>query len=82
MNLFHSVLYINGLPVDYNVASKNETTFLFEPFFNLHMGLEAPIFTVEKQGDILVFDDICDEVLKDQVREDLESYFKMNAKTQ
>ena len=70
-------LFVDGLPVDYNMMVK-DSLFVFEPVFNPHEALKAPVFTVKNEEGKLVFENLNDESLKDQVEEEIITYLKNN----
>lgn len=70
-------LFVDGLPVDYNMIIK-DPLFIFEPGFNPHDSLIAPKFTVKKEEGNFLFEDLDDESLKHQVEEEILEYFKAN----
>ena len=70
-------LFVDGLPVDYNMIIK-DPLFIFEPGYNPHDSLIAPKFTVKKEEDKFHFEDLDDESLKHQVEEEILEYFKTN----
>ena len=63
----HIQLFVNGLPVDYNMIIK-DPLFIFEPGFNPHDSLIAPKFTVKKAEDKFHFENLEDESLRHQGR--------------
>lgn len=75
MLLFSTILYINGLPVDYNVEP-NEEGYLFDPVFNIHEDLNPPRFTLTASGDRFAIPGSSDEDLLEQASEDLRNYLK------
>ncbi len=75
MFLFHTRLFINGLPVDYSVTKADEA-FLFEPFFNPHDDLVAPQFSVLVEDENFIFRDLDDRDMIAQVEEVLREYFE------
>jgi hypothetical protein len=77
MILFYTVLYVNGLPVDYNVGFENDQ-FFFDPVFNPHDDIVAPFFTADELEEGRLFFHLQDEALREQAREDLEQYLSEN----
>ncbi len=70
-------LFVNGLPVDYNMIIK-DPLFIFEPGYNPHEELKAPAFTVKKEEDKFHFENLDDESLRYQAEEEILEYFKNN----
>ena len=70
-------LYINGLPVDYNLSIENEN-FHFEPVFNPHPDLPVPQFAVTYNKGDFTFADMEDKDLRAQVEEILKEYMADN----
>ena len=68
-------LFVNGLPVDYNMIIK-DPLFIFEPGYNPHDSLIAPKFTVKKEEGKFYFEDLDDDSLKDQAEEEIMEYIK------
>jgi hypothetical protein len=73
MLLFSTPLFINGLPVDYNVY-KQGSKYLFEPAFNPHQDLLAPAFGVKYDGQLHIFDPDLQEDIKAQAEEIIKEY--------
>ena len=73
MFLFSTHLFINGLPVDYNVY-KQGFKYLFEPAFNPHQDLLAPEFGVKYEGHLHIFDPDVQEDIKAQAEEIIKEY--------
>jgi len=71
----HIQLFVNGLPVDYNITIE-DPLFIFEPGFNPHDSLIAPKFTVKKAEDKFHFENLEDESLRHQAEEEILEYFK------
>ena len=67
-------LFVDGLPVDYNMIIK-DPLFIFEPGYNPHDSLIAPKFTVKKDKDKFHFENLDDDSLKDQVEEEILKYY-------
>lgn len=78
MFLFSTLLYINGLPVDYSI-SKEEESFVFEPIFNPHFNLTAPHFTMHLEKEVYSFTDTEDKDIMAQAEEVIKEY--LNHKT-
>ena len=74
MFLFHTRLFINGLPVEYSVTKADEA-FVFEAFFNPHDDLVAPRFSVKVEDENFIFKDLKDRDMIAQVEEILKEYF-------
>ncbi len=70
-------LFVEGLPVDYNMIIK-DPLFIFEPGYNPHEALKAPAFTVKKEEEKFHFDNLVDESLRYQAEEEILAYFKNN----
>jgi fibronectin type 3 domain-containing protein len=70
-------LYINGLPVDYNISIENEN-FLFEPVFNPHPDLPVPQFAVTYNKGDFHFAHMDDIDLRAQVEEIIKEYLADN----
>ena len=68
-------LFVDGLPVDYNMIIK-DPLFIFEPGYNPHDSVIAPKFTVKKEEDKFYFEDLDDDSLRDQVEEEIIEYIK------
>ncbi|HZF65284.1 MAG TPA: hypothetical protein VEZ55_12390 [Chitinophagaceae bacterium] len=75
MEMFSTELYVNGLPVDYNVTAI-EKSFVFEPTFNPHEDVEPPSFKVLKEEEQWVLVGVIDDTLKEQVLEEISHYLK------
>jgi hypothetical protein len=73
MFLFSTPLFINGLPVDYNVY-KQGTKYLFEPAFNSHKDLVAPEFGLKYDHQLHIFDPDVQEDIKAQAEEIIKEY--------
>ena len=73
MFLFSTPLYIDGLPVDYNVY-KEGLNYQFEPVFNPHQDLLAPAFEVKYEDQIHFFDSALQEDIKAQAEEIIKEY--------
>jgi hypothetical protein len=73
MLLFSTPLFINGLPVDYNVY-KQGSKYLFEPAFNPHKDLLTPSFGVKYDGQLHIFDPDLQEDIKAQAEEIIKEY--------
>jgi len=71
----HIQLFVNGLPVDYNITIE-DPLFIFEPAFNPHDSLIAPKFTVKKEENNFYFENLEDESLRHQAEEEILEYFK------
>ena len=66
----HIQLFVEGLPVDYNMIIK-DPLFIFEPGFNPHDLLIAPKFTVRKEENKFHFDNLEDESLRHQAERNI-----------
>ena len=75
MSYTYIQLFVDGLPVDYNMIIK-DSLFIFEPGFNPHDSLIPPKFTVKKEEDKFHFENLDDNSLKDQVEEEILEYIK------
>jgi hypothetical protein len=75
MFLFHTRLFINGLPVDYSVTKVNET-YVFDPFFNPHDDLVASAFSVQIANEIFIFQNMEDRDIKAQAEEAIKEYLE------
>lgn len=75
MFLFHTRLFINGLPVDYSVT-KVDDAFVFDPFFNPHDDLVPPQFSVQGENENFSFQNLDDRDLVAQVEEVLKEYLE------
>ena len=75
MSYSYIQLFVDGLPVDYNMIIK-DPLFIFEPGYNPHDSLIAPKFTVKKEEDGFHFENLDDDSLKDQVEEEILEYCK------
>lgn len=73
MFLFSTPLFIDGLPVDYNVY-KEGFNYQFEPVFNPHIDLSAPSFKIRYEGQIHFSDPALQEDIKAQVEEIITEY--------
>jgi hypothetical protein len=74
MNYHYTQLYVDGLPVDYNIIIKQVDEFIFEPGYNPHHDLEAPFFIVRKENDEFYFERLEDDSLRHQAEEELREY--------
>ena len=77
MRYKYTQLFVDGLPVDYNIIVK-ESEFIFEPGYNPHDDLEAPLFRVRKHDDIFLYENLDDESLKSQAEEEIRELLKTN----
>jgi hypothetical protein len=77
MRYRYTQLFVDGLPVDYNIIVK-ETEFIFEPGYNPHEDLEPPLFRVKKQDNIFLYENLDDESLKNQAEEEIKELLKGN----
>ena len=73
MILFSTPLFVNGLPVEYNVY-RQESKYLFEPVFNPHQDLLAPKFEVRNDGQLHFCDPNLQEDIKAQAEEMIKEY--------
>lgn len=77
MRYRYTQLFVDGLPVDYNIIVK-ETEFIFEPGYNPHEDLQPPLFRVKKHNDIFLYENLDDESLKSQVEEEIRELLNDN----
>jgi hypothetical protein len=77
MRYHYTQLFINGLPVDYNIIIKDDE-FIFEPGYNPHEDLKAPLFRVKNHSNTFYYENLNDESLRHQVEEELTAYLKQN----
>jgi hypothetical protein len=70
-------LYVNGLPVDYNISIENEN-FFFEPVFNPHPDLPGPQFAVSYNKGNFIFANMDDKDLRAQAEEFIREYLADN----
>lgn len=75
--LFNTPLFINGLPVDYDIFEENGS-FLFEPVFNPHFDLVAPLFIMKKEHDVYAFNGTNDDSIMAQAEEIIKEYLASN----
>jgi hypothetical protein len=75
MEYIYTKLYVEGLPVEYNIILR-EGQFVFEPGYNPHEDLKAPAFTARIENNIVVFENLTDESLKHQAEEEIMNYIK------
>lgn len=75
MSYNYTKLYVDGLPVDYNIIVK-EKHFIFEPGYNPHEDLNAPAFVVKNENNKLHFENLDDESLRHQAEEEIREYLK------
>ena len=73
MEYIYTKLYVEGLPVEYNIILK-EGQFFFEPGYNPHEDLKAPAFIARIENSIVVFENLNDESLKHQAEEEIMEY--------
>jgi hypothetical protein len=73
MEYIYTKLYVEGLPVEYNIIL-NEGQFFFEPGYNPHEDLKAPAFIARIENSIVVFENLADESLKHQAEEEIMEY--------
>ncbi len=78
MRYRYTQLFVDGLPVDYNIILK-EGEFIFEPGYNPHEDLNPPVFRVKKKDDTLLYEDLDDESLKNQAEEEIIEFLKNNS---
>ena len=77
MRYRYTQLFVNGLPVDYNMIVKDEE-FIFEPGYNPHEDLMPPLFRVKKNNGKFHYEDLEDESLKYQAEEEIIEYLKQD----
>ena len=78
MRYRYTQLFVDGLPVDYNIIVK-ESEFIFEPGYNPHDDLLPPLFRVKKQNDIFLYENLDDESLKSQAEEEIRELLSGNS---
>lgn len=76
MMLFCTILYVNGLPVDYCIYNKETNVFDFEPVFNPHSNLEAPEFKIIERKGAWMPNKLLEINLRDQAIEALNEYLQ------
>lgn len=70
MKYRYTQLFVDGLPVDYNIIIK-EGEFIFQPGYNPHQDVTPPVFRVKKNDDLLFYENLEDESLKHQAEEEI-----------
>lgn len=67
-------LFVEGLPVDYKITHR-KGTYHFEPMFNPHSSIDAPLFSATQLSGIYAFIGTAETELQDQAIEDIKTLF-------